>query len=65
MQIILGKLYVVLFFALRIGTRKNSFLIIAYHHMLAFVKKKCEDSKHKNMLKLIISVDSLSELSIL
>ena len=31
----------------------------------AFCQKKCEDSKHENMLKFIISVDSLSELSIL
>ena len=27
--------------------------------------KKCEDCKHENMLKFIISVDSLSDLSIL
>lgn len=41
---------------------KFHFLIIAYHHMLL---QKCEDSKHENMLKFIISVHSLNDLSIL
>lgn len=41
---------------------KFHFRIIAYHHMLL---QKCEDSKHENMLKFIISVHSLNDLSIL
>lgn len=48
-----------------LGQEKIHFLLLRIITCLLLSKKKCEDSKHKNMLKLIISVDSLSELSIL